>query len=148
MSALGSWGFYIFMASSEDGTTNTFDKLTDTNTSRYAEHKIIQGVPLLEFAGEELIVVTLQIGFLKPYTADPVEMLTILKLQKGLHTPLPLIVGDALVGRDLITLFVLTELKTSWQRFNGPVCVEASVAATFKEASSIGIGTILAAVGV
>jgi phage protein U len=145
---IGAWGGYIFEISSDNGVTNTFDHLTDSNISRYAEHKIIQGIPLLEFVGEELITVTLSLNFVLPYTADPVAMLTLMKLQKQLRTPLPLIVGEALVGRDLLTLFVLTDIKTEWNRFYGPMPVQARAACTFKEASSIGIGTILSAIGI
>jgi phage protein U len=137
---IGAWGGYVFEISSQNGVTNTFDHLTDSNISRYAEHKILQGVPILEFVGEELITVTLSLNFCLPYTADPVAMISLMKLQKSLHTPLPLIVGDALVGRGLLSLFVLTEIKSEWNRFYGPMAVQARAACTFKEASSFGIG--------
>jgi phage protein U len=144
---IGAWGIYIFEISSQNGVTNTFDHLTDTNVSRYAEHKILQGIPLLEFVGEELITVTLSLNFVLPYTADPVAMLQLMKMQKSLRTPLPLIVGEALVGRDLLTLFVLTEIKTEWNRFYDTLPVQVRAACTFKEASSFGIGGIGLGIG-
>jgi hypothetical protein len=133
---LASFGPLIFIPGKE--TAFTYKNLSKANTVVYAQHEILQGVPLIEFTGYKLITVNMTCNFVAGWTLDP--SLAVLAFETAQANPvaMPLILGTTPIGRGLISSFVIQEVQSKFTRFGTDGSpIEATVDVKFLEAGSI-----------
>ncbi|MCU1718671.1 phage tail protein [Pseudomonas sp. 5P_3.1_Bac2] len=82
--------------------------LAERGTSDYAEHARMQGKPLLQWVGEGLQELSLEIA-LHAALVNPEAQIANLKKAKSAHQPLPLVLGSG----DYRGVFVLTALDVT-----------------------------------
>jgi phage protein U len=111
-----------------------FQNVTRKSAMRYHDHNIAQGMPLTEWIAYELHKVTLQIQLWAPYTDDPTSVIQALAALRDGRTPLPLFVGNQMVGRGG-SLFTLRSMNEHWEVVCGPV-IKAKVDLEFSEYSA------------
>ena len=113
------------------GSGAPFTNVTRKSAMRYHDHNIAQGMPLTEWIAYELHKVTLQIHLWTPYTDDPTATIQALASVRDGRTPMPLFVGNQMVGRGG-SLFTLRSLNEHWEVVCGPV-IKAKVDLEFVE---------------
>lgn len=86
---------------------------SERTTADYAEHARMQGKPLLEWIGDGLDELTLELA-LHAALVDPEEQIRTLKAAKSAHQPLPYVLGSGdYRGVYLITALDVTTRKTT-----------------------------------
>jgi phage protein U len=110
-----------------------FQNFTRKSAMRFHDHNIAQGMPLTEWIAYELHKVTLQVTLWSPYTSDPTATILMLGMVRDQRTPLPLFVGNQMVGRGG-SLFTLRSMNEKWDVVCGPV-IKAKVDLEFVEYS-------------
>lgn len=80
-----------------------------TMKARWAKHEIHLGMPLPEFLGPDLTEVSLEMGFIRPYTTDPQLAIQLIELYVNLSIPQFLILGTTPVGRGM-SQFVIQDV--------------------------------------
>jgi hypothetical protein len=133
---LASFGLLVFIPGKN--TAFTYKNLSKTNTAVYAQHEILQGVPLLEFTGYKLITVNMTCSFVAGWTIDP--SLGVLAFETAMSFPVaqPLMLGDTPIGRGIVSSFVISEVQSKFTRFGTDGSpIEATVDVKFLEAGSV-----------
>jgi hypothetical protein len=111
---------------SGEGTIFTPNDIGKTRKENYVRHKIIADVDLIESTGSEPIEITLQMQFFAPWTLAPAASILALETLQSTKLPVPLICGDAPVGRGLLTLFVVESVSSKMKRWTGTTTAVAT----------------------
>lgn len=111
---VGSFGDLLFEVSTE--RVFTFDNFTHKVASRYAKHELCNGVPVLEFLGEDTSKITLTITLTASLGVNPgyeIKRIQELVLNGDAEW---LIIGNEVVGNSR---FVITEASTRAISYDG-----------------------------
>lgn len=101
MSAVGSFGDLVFSTSINYVLTpSNFER---TRSAEYAEHKIIQGKPKLEFTGNNLQDVSFDIQLNKSLGVNIADMLNLLEEYVDDGVSANLILGTKVIGEFVIS---------------------------------------------
>lgn len=124
---LGNFGEIVFEASAQ--TVRNWQKLQRKGSARFAEHKVLGAKPRLEFLGEGLDTVSLQIRLDHQLGLDPIAEIDALRAIKAAGQEKQLILGGNVFGK-----FVLVDLVEDHQRHGaGGLLLMADVSLELKE---------------
>lgn len=124
---IGSLGSIVFEASTDK--IHSFNALTKTSKSKYAEHEITGGKPKLAYVGEELDEYSMEIALKKSLGVDPDSAVSALEQYRADGEVIVLMLGKSVKGQ-----VVITDLKSEYRHVdnNGTVhTINASL--TLKE---------------
>lgn len=115
-SNIGSLGDIVFEASTDK--VHSFNSLTKTSKSKYAEHEIIGDKPKLAYIGEELDEYSMEIALKKSLGVDPDSAVSALEQYRADGEVVVLMLGKSVKGQ-----VVITGLKTEYRHVdnNGTV---------------------------
>lgn len=102
-----------------------FDGFSSSSGVRFSEHAVINGKPRLQFGGDELDEIRIQLSFHKQF-CDPNYELLRLKTAKEAHQAMALVLGNG----DHKGVFVLTQLQAVNKQTDakgGVIAVEANI---------------------
>lgn len=131
MAVEGIYGAIIFGRA--QGRIMTFHEVERKYTGRYTSHLVHMRKPLLEWAGNDLVEITMRVNLDASWCGDPLPLLAQWHLFHENALVAPLVVGTKPMGPGL-SLFVITELSElhkHWLSKGRLLAVELSV--TFKE---------------
>ncbi|WP_405119225.1 phage tail protein [Pseudomonas leptonychotis] len=94
--------------------TNHPSAQAERGTADYAEHAMLQGKPKLQWIGEGLDELTLELAF-HAALVDPEVQLRKLKTAKAAHEPLPYVLGSG----DYRGIYVITALDVTTRKTDG-----------------------------
>lgn len=129
------------------GRIHTFHEIERKYTGRFTSHMVHLRKPLLEWAGNDLVEITMKVNINASWAGDPIPLLAQWHFFHENALAMPLIVGGKPMGPGL-SLFVITELKEThkhWLRGGKLIAVELE--ATFKEYIAFSEG-LFAALGI
>jgi phage protein U len=109
----------------------TFDNYKKQSSARWATHEIIGKKPVREFLGQDIDEITFDMLLRSDLGISPqkeVEKLTKLR-DKG--TPVPLVIGNKVIGSTLWTVESVSEQVQRWSKLGNPLSISVSV--TLKE---------------
>jgi hypothetical protein len=110
----------------------TFKDLTVENSTKWAQHDVINQKPVLEYVGEELREVSLKIRLDSNLNVSPSLGIQALNAIRKRHKAVPLLIGGEYFGR-----FVIESLSEDRKYHTGVgVCQIAEVTLTLKEHAS------------
>jgi hypothetical protein len=115
------------------GRIETFSEINRKYTGRFAAHMVHLRKPLLEWAGNDLLEITMRVGLNAAWCGDPLPLLAEWHFLHENAIAAPLVVGTKPMGPGL-SLFVITELNEAhkcWLR--GGQLISVDLEATFKE---------------
>ncbi len=115
------------------GRIHTFEEIDRKYSGRFGSHMVHLRKPLLEWAGNDLLEITMKIGLDASWCGDPLPILAEWHFFHENALAAPLIIGTKPMGPGL-SMFVITELSEHhkhWLRGGQLLAVELSV--TFKE---------------
>jgi phage protein U len=126
-SNIGSLGSIVFEASTNK--VHSFNSLTKTSKSKYAEHEIIHGKPKLAYIGKELDEYNMEIALKKSLGVDPESAVSALEQYKADGEVVVLMLGTIVKGQ-----VVITNLKTDYRHIdNNGVVHTINASLTLKE---------------
>lgn len=131
MAVEGIYGSIIFGRAR--GRIHTFEEIDRKYGGRYGEHQVHLRKPLLEYAGPELVEISMTVNLDASWCGDPNPILMEWHAYQDGALAAPLIVGGKPMGPGL-SLFVITELSEHhkhWLHRGRLLAVELH--ATFKE---------------
>jgi hypothetical protein len=116
---IGALGTIPFVAGY--GTANTFHEIAKQNKYSFVKHAIFGGGDLIESTGYDPLDLSVHMKFFAPYTLLPKTSIEKIEQLMALKSPVPLIAGDAPVGRtgSLLTLFVVESASVRMTKFSG-----------------------------
>ena len=124
---VGAFGNVVFEVSS--WKILTFDDFKKTVKHNYAEHKILNGKPILESVGQELIEIAMKILLNRNLGVDVKTEISKLERMCQMAESNFLIIGSESMG-----LFVIESLEEGVQHFDGAGnFLSVEVAVKFKE---------------
>lgn len=115
------------------GRIHTFHEVTRKYTGRFGTHMPHMRKPLLEWAGNDLVEITMQVNLDAAWCGNPLPILAEWHLFHENALAAPLIIGTKPMGPGL-SLFVITEMQEThkhWLPRGQLLAVELSV--TFRE---------------
>jgi len=115
------------------GRIETFSEIERRYSGRFGTHMVHLRKPLLEWAGNDLLEISMRIGLNSAWCGDPLPLLAEWHFFHENAIAAPLIVGTKPMGPGL-SLFVVTELQEAhkhWLAGGRVIAVELSV--TFRE---------------
>lgn len=115
------------------GRIHTFQEIGRKYTGRYGSHMVHLRKPLLEWAGNDLVEITMTVSLNAAWCGNPLPILAEWHMYHEGALAAPLIVGGKPMGPGL-SLFVITDLSENhkhWLHRGRLIAVE--LAATFKE---------------
>ena len=126
---VGVFGNVPFVCS--HGKVLTFSKLTRERKTRWARHEVIGKKPALEWIGEDLNSVSLDIRFDMNLGTPPIVCLKALEKMQGSKEPHILLIGGEMLGR-----YVIESVSENRKFHSGAgVCVVAEVTIGLTECS-------------
>lgn len=124
---IGSLGSVVFEASTDK--VHSFNVLTRTSKSKYAEHEIIGSKPKLAYTGEELDEYNMEIALKKSLGVDPESAVSVLEQYKADGEVVVLMLGNAVKGQ-----VVIGDLKTDYRHIdNNGIVHTINASLTLKE---------------
>jgi GpU protein len=127
----GVYGAIIF--GRKGGKIHTFYEIERKYSGRFGEHQVHLRKPLLEWAGNALIEISMKVNLNAAWCGDPLPILAQWHFFHENALAAPLVIGGKPMGPGL-SMFVITELSEShkhWLAGGRLIAVEVSV--TFKE---------------
>jgi hypothetical protein len=115
------------------GRIHTFEEVEKKYAGRFASHMVHLRKPLLEWAGNDLLEITMKVHLNASWCGDPLPILAEWHLFHENALAAPLVIGGKPMGPGL-SLFVITDLTethTHWLAGGQLIAVEMSV--TMKE---------------
>lgn len=115
------------------GRIHTFNEIERKYSGRYTSHLVHLRKPLLEWAGNDLVEITMKVSLDAAWCGDPLPILAEWHLFHEQALAAPLIVGTKPMGPGL-SLFVITEMQEThkhWLHKGRLLAVELSV--SFRE---------------
>lgn len=109
---IGSFGPVTFTAS--DQQVRTFSGFQRQRKARFARHEVINGKPLLEYTGDDIDSVSLEMRFDIALGVNPrteMEALSVIQ-QAGESYPL-------VIGGKVLSAYVITDISEDWRRIDG-----------------------------
>jgi phage protein U len=131
MATEGIYGPIIFGRT--QGRIMTFEDIDKKYSGRFTSHLVHLRKPLLEWAGNDLVEITMRVHLNSSWCGDPNRLLMQWHFLHENALAMPLIVGGKPMGPGL-SLFVITELQEKhkhWLKGGRLIAVELEV--TFKE---------------
>lgn len=109
----------------------TFDNYKRQATARWATHEIIGKKPVREFLGQDVEEVSFTMLLRSDLGISPrAEVEKLIKLRdKG--TPVPLVIGNKVIGSTLWVVETIAEEAKTWSKLGSPLSI--SVTVTLKE---------------
>jgi phage protein U len=115
------------------GRIHTFEEIERKYTGRFTSHMVHLRKPLLEWAGNDLVEITMKVHLNSSWCGDPLPLLARWHFFHENALAAPLVIGTKPMGPGL-SLFVITELSEThkhWLKKGRLIAVEMSI--TFKE---------------
>jgi hypothetical protein len=115
------------------GRIHTFHEIQRTYTGRYGTHMVHLRKPLLEWAGNDLLKITMNVNLDASWCGDPLPILAEWHFFHENGIVAPLVIGTKPMGPGL-SLFVITEIQEThkhWLPGGRLIAVELTV--TFQE---------------
>jgi len=109
---IGSFGSVTFTASEQQ--VRTFSGFQRQRKARFARHEVINAKPLLEYTGDDLDSVSLEMRFdigLGINPRDEIDALGLIKTGAQAH---PLVIGGVVLAD-----YVITDMTEEWRRIDG-----------------------------
>jgi hypothetical protein len=131
------------------GRIATFDDISRRYTGRFGSHMVHMQKPLLEWAGSDLLEVTMHIGLNASWCGNPNLFLAQWHFYHENAIAAPLIVGTKPMGPGL-SLFVVTDLSEAHKHWlSGGQLIAVELDVTFKEyLPFVSSGGALSALGI
>jgi hypothetical protein len=115
------------------GRIHTFSEIQRKYSGRFMSHQVHLRKPLLEWAGNDIVEITMRVGLNAAWCSDPLPILAQWHFFHENALAAPLVIGSKPMGPGL-SLFVITEMQEThkhWLKGGKLLAVELSV--TFKE---------------
>lgn len=129
------------------GRIMTFEDIERKYSGRFGTHMVHLRKPLLEWAGNDLLEITMKVSLNAAWCGDPLPLLAQWHFLHENALACPLVVGFKPMGPGL-SLFVITELRERHRQWlSGGQLISVEVDVTFKEYIPFAEG-LLSAVGI
>lgn len=109
---IGSFGPVTFTASEQQ--VRTFSGFQRQRKARFARHDVINSKPLIEYTGDDLDTITLDMRFDVFLGIDPRSELDLLGAIKESGEAYPLVIGGTVLAD-----YVITDMSEDWRRIDG-----------------------------
>jgi hypothetical protein len=131
MAVEGIYGAVVFGRAR--GRIHTFQEVTRHYTGRFNAHMVHLRKPLLEWAGNDLVKITMNVNLDASWCGDPNPILAEWHLFHENALAAPLVIGGKPMGPGL-SLFVITELQETHKHWlPGGKLIAVELQATFQE---------------
>lgn len=109
---IGSFGPVTFTASEQQ--VRTFSGFQRQRKARFARHDVINSKPLIEYTGDDLDTVSLDMRFDVALGVNPRTELETLSAIKEAGEAYPLVIGGTVLAD-----YVITDMSEDWRRIDG-----------------------------